>query len=101
MEPITFGDLRKYCSHLDRVSICIHETGQYDNYRLIVNVPSTYDTYYLYGFGMFESEFVDDGFEGWDRSGSAFPSSTSRKAGRWSFQPCIEIMLSKTPRTDL
>lgn len=79
----------------------MQETGRYDNYRIIAHAPSTYDQYYLYGFGMFESEFVDDDFEGWDRTGSAFPSSASRKAGRWSFQPCMEIMLSEIPRTDL
>lgn len=67
MEPITFGELRKYCCVFDRVSVCMQETGRYDNYRLIAHAPSTYDQYYLYGFGMFESEFVDDDFEGWDR----------------------------------
>lgn len=100
MEHITFGDFRKYCCVFDRVSICIQETEQYDNYRVIAHVPSTYDQYYLYGFGLFESEFVDEDFEGRDCTGSAFPSSASRKAGLWNFQPCIEIVLCETPRTD-
>jgi hypothetical protein len=101
MKAITFGELREYLCVFDRISICIQETGQYDNYRFITHVPNDYDRYYLYGFGLFESEFIDEDFEGWDRTGSAFPSSVAYKSGRWSLQPCIEIMLSETPRTKL
>lgn len=100
MQHITFGQFRKYCCVFDRVSICMQETGQYDNYRFIAHVPSTYDRYYLYGFGLFESEFIDEDFEGWNCTGSALPPPAAYKSGRWSFQPCLEITLSETPRTN-
>lgn len=74
---ITFGIIRKFCSHIDRISICMKETLQYENFRFITHVPQTYDKYFLYGFGMIKSEF-DDGFK-----------------------ECIEIMLSEEPRDDI
>ena len=41
--------------------ICwMHETLQYENYRLIREVPESYNDYYVYGVGMIESEFSED-----------------------------------------
>ena len=74
---ITFGTIRKFCSHIDRISICMKETLQYENFTFIKEVPQTYDKYFLYGFGMIESEFDDD------------------------IKECIEIMLSEEPRNDI
>lgn len=77
-EGIRFGTIRKYCSLIDRVSICMLESLQYDNYRFIDDVPADYDDLYLYGFGIIHSEFPDEhGIQ---------------------LEKCIEIMLSKEPR---
>ena len=80
---IKFGAIRKYCSRIDRVSICMYETSQYENYELITQVPHEFDELYLYGFGGIKSEFPAK--EGW---------------GHLELY-CIEIVLSKEPRTDL
>lgn len=79
-EDIRFGTIRKYCSRLDRISICMLETHQYENYQSIKDVPVGYDGFFLYGFGMINSEFPDE--EG--------PGIRLKK--------CIEIMLSREPR---
>lgn len=71
---ILFGEIRKYCSRIDRVSICMQETLSYENYERIQDVPKEYDNKYLYGFGVIESEFDD------------------------TFKQCMEIMLSEKPR---
>ena len=60
MQDIKFKDIKKYCSKIDRVSICIYETSEYKNYDKISLVPNLYDEKYLYGFGIIESEFGDD-----------------------------------------
>lgn len=77
-EGIRFGTIREYCSRIDRVSICMNETLQYENYPFIRDVPASYDELYLYGFGIIKSEFPDE-------------DGTQLKK-------CIEIMLSKEPR---
>jgi hypothetical protein len=74
---LKFGKLRRYISKIDRISICMHETLQYENYHLIREVPELYDDYYVYGFGMIESEFDD------------------------TLKKCIEVMISKEPRNDI
>lgn len=71
---ILFGEIRKYCSVIDRVSICMKETLLYENYDCILDVPHSYDNQYLYGFGVVESEF----------------DNTLKK--------CMEIMLAEQPR---
>lgn len=76
MEAIKFGSIRKFCSVIDRVSICSKETLCYENYESIRLVPHIYDDKYLYGFGVIESEF--DG----------------------TFKKCMEIMVSDTPRVE-
>jgi len=76
-QGILFGEIRKYCSRLDRVSICMQETLSYENYEWIQDVPKEYDNKYLYGFGVIDSEFDN------------------------TFKKCMEIMLSEKPRRDL
>lgn len=86
MEPITFGVIRKYCSRIDRVSICRKETLEYINFRFIDQVPHSFDALFLYGIGSIESEF-------YGKDGLAAPS-----AGGLNSLPCLEFMLSETPR---
>lgn len=77
-EGIRFGTIRKYCSRIDRVSICMKEMLQYENYPFIKDVPAVYDDLFLYGFGMIDSEFPDE--------------------HGILLRPCIEIMLSEEPK---
>lgn len=80
-ENIRFGEIRKYFSLVDPVSICMEETLRYENFKYIHQVPDTYDELYLYGFGIIHSEFP----------------------GEHGLRPleCVEFMLSKTPRRDV
>lgn len=78
---ITFGDIRYYCSRIDKVSICMLETLTYQNYLFIEDVPHDYDCYYLYGFGMIESEFEEE--------------------GKILLKRCLEFMLSEEPKKNL
>lgn len=80
-ECIRFGDIREYCSRIDRVSICELESMRYENYERIGNVPETYNSLYLYGFGMIDSEF--------------------REEDLMCLRGCIEFMLSKRPRSEI
>lgn len=80
---ITFGEIRKLCSRLERISVCEAETTRYESYASIGEVPHTFDSWYLHGFGLTAGDF---GVEG------DWPSIRS-----W---PCIEFMLSKTPRKE-
>lgn len=80
MEHITFGDIREYCSRMDRISICLSETLEYQNYERMDLVPHDYNGLYLYGFGMITSEFPAPGGQ--------------------IYAPCIEFMLSENPRGD-
>lgn len=88
MQPITFGIIRQYCSRVNRVSICMKETLEYQNFRFIDQVPHSFDRLYLYGMGPIESEFYGE-------EGLADPS-----AGGLNFLPCMEFLLSKTPRRE-
>lgn len=89
---LTFGELRKYISVIDRVSICKAEDLKYENYGFIQDVPDKYDKLYVYGIGRIESEFKIDEF--------TMPSEIKgREIGYDMFlAPCIEIMVSKAPR---
>ncbi len=78
---IRFGDIREYCSRLDRVSICELESLRYENYERIGQVPERYNGLYLYGFGVIDSEF--------------------REEGVLCLKTCIEFMLSKRPRSEI
>ena len=79
-EGSRFGTIRKYCSRIDRVSICMQDTLKYKNYSSIRDVPADYDDLYLFGFGVIESEFPDE-------RGVCIKN-------------CMEIMLSKEPGED-
>lgn len=58
---IRFGELRTVISRIDRLSICMKETLQYENYENISQVPEKYDDYSVYGIGMICSEFSTPG----------------------------------------
>lgn len=72
---ITFGEIRKFCSALDRISACMLESQGWENFESIRDMPHRYDALYLYGFGNAKSEF-----------------STEGRLSLWS---CLEFVLSK------
>lgn len=77
--PLKFKHIRKYLAVYDQVSVCIHETGDYENFFEARSIPEKYDDMYLYGIGKYESLFINhDGEEVW--------------------LSCTEIRLSYTPR---
>jgi len=76
---ITFGELRKLCAIVNRISICNAETTAYENFKSIRNVPHTYDGWYVWGIGGIESEF--------------------EKEGHMALLPCLEFMVLEQPRT--
>ena len=39
---ITFGEIRKSCFRIDRISVCVMETLAYQNFISIQDVPHTY-----------------------------------------------------------
>ena len=91
---IQFKEFKKYVSIIDRVSICMKETLQYDNYRYMRDVPEKYDDYYLYGVGMIESEFnIDE---------STLESEWKGKdiGNGYYLAKCIEIVLCEVPRDE-
>lgn len=90
---IKFKDLRKYISVIDRVSICMRETLNYDNYRFIGNVPDKYNDYYVYGIGIIDSEFsIEEAF---------LMEFKDKEVGNGMFiSKCIEIMLSEKPKEE-
>lgn len=90
---LKFSELRNFISKIDRLSICIEETSEYENYRYMRNVPEKYDNYYVYGIGMIESEFkIAETFE--------FELEGNQINNELFFAPCIEIMLSEKPKGD-
>lgn len=88
-----FKDFKKYVSVIDRVSICMQDTLQYDNYRYMADVPNgKYDDYYVYGVGLIQSEF---------EIGPDGPDSLEKENminNKYCLMECMEIMLSKAPR---
>lgn len=95
---LKFGNLRRYISVIDRISICMHETLQYENYRLIREVPELYDDYYVYGVGMIESEFSEN--DNYPDKNTHYKKDESMCAMQVpiTLKMCIEIMLAQTPR---
>lgn len=91
---LTFGELRKYISAIDRVSICTREDLCYENFRFIKDVPDKYDTLYVYGIGRIESEFKIDEH--------TMPSEAEGHeiVHDMFLAQCIEIMVSKVPRDE-
>ena len=57
MEQMTFGDLRKVLSRINRLSICDKKSLSYTNFETIQDVPETYDDLIVCGIGTIESEF--------------------------------------------
>lgn len=87
---LKFSELRKYISEIDKISICMSENLQYNNYRYMKDVPHKYDEYFVYGIGVIESEFPVE--EELDRN------ETRICDVKYIFTTCLEIMLSETPR---
>ena len=89
MLSIKFKDLKPFVTRLERLSLCMQETMQYENFIRLRDVPDTYDEYYVYGIGMIESEFYRI---------SKYEFSACSDDGELVLLPCIEIVLSKKPR---
>ena len=89
---IRFEVLRKYLSHIDRLSICIKETMEYENFIYLREVLDSYNDLYVYGIGMIESEFYIDGEHGYTATGDS---------NNLTLVSCLEIVLSKEPRSDI
>lgn len=89
---ITFKELRDYLSVIDRLSICMLETLRYENYICVRDVPDTYDKFYVYGIGMIESEFYQI---------DKYKYAVSGKLEELVYVNCIEVMLSKEPKSVL
>lgn len=75
-----FGELRRMISAIDRVSICMLETSQYENYLDIKDVPEKFNEMYVFGIGSTDSEFPED--------------------ENLHFMPCLEIVLSEKTRAE-
>lgn len=91
-KDITFGELRCYLSHIDRLSICMKETLRYENFIWLRDVPESYDRYYVYGIGMIDSEFYKTGK-------GKYAASGERKD--LVLLKCIEVMLATEPKSVL
>lgn len=91
-KDITFGELRCYLSLIDRLSICMKETLQYENFMLLQDVPERYDKYYVYGIGMIDSEFYKIGKGEYAASGERKDLVLAK---------CMEVMLSTEPKSVL
>lgn len=92
-KDITFRELRCYLSQIDRLSICMLETLKYENFLCLDDVPDTYNQYYVYGIGMIESEFY--------KTDSKYEYAVSGKREDLVLANCIEVMLSKEPKSVL
>ena len=89
---LKFKELKKYISRIDRLSVCMRETMQYENYRYLRMVPDRYDELYVYGIGIIDSEFQVKGEPN-------VVEAEENEIGNGEFMgTCIEIMLSETPR---
>lgn len=98
-----FGEIRPLLSRVDRYSICMQETGEYENYRFLCDVPERYDALYVFGIGLVDTEFYepngieDDPYD--DPSGIVVMSKQTAYRPSLEFRQAIEVMLSKEPRT--
>lgn len=92
MDALTFKDFRKYVSKVDLLSICKKEDLSYENFRFMKDVPATYDKYYIYGIGMIESEFPAK----WICNSKEL--ERIKQDVEFVISPCLEIMVSKTPK---
>ena len=79
---IKFGEMRKYLDIVSYITVRMHNEDQtYENFQRSVDVPHTYHDYNVYGVGL-----ADDFFE------------DKYQPGEKAFFPCIEVILSETPR---
>ena len=91
MITIKFKELKPFITRLERLSICMYETMEYENFIRLRDVPDTYDEYFVYGIGMIESNFYKI---------SKYEFSSNRNDGPLVLLPCIEIVLSEKTRED-
>ncbi|MBQ8922688.1 MAG: hypothetical protein IJ060_11130 [Oscillospiraceae bacterium] len=94
-KQLKFGVFRKYISKIDCVSIYNKDTLQYENYMFIDEVPEKYDELYLFGISKIQSKF----------KASQAPDVVMEMSEKMAlddivYADCIEIMLSKLPRSD-
>lgn len=86
---LMFKDLRNYLSIMTRLSICMLETLNYNNYIRLKDVPHSYDDYYVYGIDMIESEFYQI---------NEYEYAADGEPKNLTFASCIEVMLSEKPK---
>lgn len=91
---IKFKDIRRLISVIDRISICMFETLEYDNYIFMLDVPEKYDEYYVYGIGRILSEFKSEENKNIQEIGD------TKINEEYFLGQCIEIMLSEKPFKD-
>lgn len=97
----TFGEIRPLLSRVDRYSVCMRETLEYENYLFMSDIPEKYDQFYVYGIGMIEdTEFYEgeDQYDGWEPGVPMTDKSPERPNLR--FRTALELMLSPDPRED-
>lgn len=83
---MTFKELRNILSQIDRISVCDRDTLKYRNFLRIEDVPKRYDSLYVCGIGMSQSEFyrVDQ-----------FRYSVTKGDGPLVLASCIEVVTTK------
>ena len=102
MHVPTLGEMRPLLDRVARYSVCMQETGDYENYRFLSDVPEEYDSMYIYGIGLVETEFYehdeneDDPYG--DPSGIVLMNESTDWRPWLKFRPAIELMLSNVPR---
>lgn len=98
----TLGEVRPLFDRIARYSVCMQETGDYENYRFLSDVPEEYNSLYIYGIGLIETEFYEpDGIEDdpyGDPSGIVIMNEETPYRPKLEFRQAIEVMLSKEPR---
>ena len=52
-----FGNLREMIDRTARIQICDHNTGCYEDYKYIEDVPHDYDDRLVFGIGLVNSEY--------------------------------------------
>ena len=57
-EPVYFGSLRKLISVTDRISMCMRESGDYENFETIREVPDKYDAMIVKGVGLTSMKYT-------------------------------------------
>lgn len=63
MKGLTFGEVREYCSRINKVQIYLVETEERYEYNDMGLVPPDWNNLYLNDFGILEDEFYRPFFE--------------------------------------